>query len=157
MLKFMVHILLKPDLENFKLACEMNANECNCEVVWAFFSIAFLRHWNENWPFPVLWPMLILPNLLAYWMQHFHSERVKGRKARGLQMEEIGCKCQMFFISLISGRRKQTTSVIFFFPSLNKLKTVSSWNSVLPRWHLFPLELNFSQTFFWEKLSFLLS
>ena len=26
-------------------------NECNCEVVWAFFGIAFLRDWNENWPF----------------------------------------------------------------------------------------------------------
>ena len=25
------------------------------------------------------------------------TERVTGRKARGLQMEEIGCKCQTFF------------------------------------------------------------
>ena len=25
------------------------------------------------------------------------SERATGRKARGLQMEEIGCKCQTFF------------------------------------------------------------
>ena len=29
--------------------------------------------WNENWCFPVLWPLLSFPNLLAYWMQHFHS------------------------------------------------------------------------------------
>ena len=29
---------------------------CNCVVVWAFFGIAFLWDWNENWPFPVLWP-----------------------------------------------------------------------------------------------------
>ena len=28
------------------------------------------------------------------------SERVTGRKARGPQTEEIGCKCQTFFISL---------------------------------------------------------
>jgi len=42
------------------------------------------------------------------------DERVTGRKARGLQMEEIGCKCQTFFISLISSRRKQTTSVGLF-------------------------------------------
>ena len=28
------------------------------------------------------------------------SERVTGRKARGLQMEEIACKCQTFFLSL---------------------------------------------------------
>ena len=27
-------------------------------------------------------------------------EQVTGRKARGLQMEEIGCKCQTFFLSL---------------------------------------------------------
>ena len=50
------------------LACEV---ECNCAVVWAFFGIAFLRDWNENWPFPVLWPLLSFPNLLAYWVQHF--------------------------------------------------------------------------------------
>ena len=25
------------------------------------------------------------------------SERITGRKARGLQAEEIGCKCQTFF------------------------------------------------------------
>ena len=34
----------------------------------------------------------------------------------------IGCKCQTFFISLSSGRRKQTTSVRFLFPSLYKIK-----------------------------------
>ena len=47
--------------------------ECNCAVVWAFFGFAFLWDWNENWPFPVLWPLLCFPNLLAYWVQHFHS------------------------------------------------------------------------------------
>ena len=34
----------------------------NCEVVWAFFGIAFLWDWNENWPFPVLKPLLRVPN-----------------------------------------------------------------------------------------------
>ena len=48
-------------------------DECNCVVVWAFFSIAFLWHWNENWSFPVLWPLLSFPNLLEYWVQHFYS------------------------------------------------------------------------------------
>ena len=37
---------------------------------------------------------------------------MRSRKARGLQMEEIGCKCQTF-LSLLSGRRKQTSE--FFF------------------------------------------
>ena len=34
------------------LACEMSA------VVWTFFGTALLWDWNENWPFPVLWPLL---------------------------------------------------------------------------------------------------
>ena len=33
-------------------------DEHNCVLIWAFFGIAFLWDWNENWPFPVLWPML---------------------------------------------------------------------------------------------------
>ena len=41
------------------------------------------------------------------------NERVTGRKARDLQMEEIGCKYQTFLLSLLSGRRKKTTSVRF--------------------------------------------
>ena len=48
-------------------------DECNCVVVWAFFGIAFLWDWNENWPFPVLWSLMSFPNLLTYWVQHFHS------------------------------------------------------------------------------------
>ena len=35
--------------------------------------IAFLRDWNENSPFPVLWPLLSFPDLLAYWVLHFLS------------------------------------------------------------------------------------
>ena len=67
----MVHVLLKPGLENFEHYFTIVWDECNCVVVWRFFFIAFL--WDENWPFPVLWPLLSFPNLLAYWMQHFHS------------------------------------------------------------------------------------
>ena len=33
-------------------------NECNCMIVWTFFGIALLWGWDENWPFPVLWPLL---------------------------------------------------------------------------------------------------
>ena len=71
--KFMVHILLKPGLEIFEHYFTRVWDECNCVVVWAFFGIAFLWDWNENWPFPVVWPLLSLPNLMAYWVQHFHS------------------------------------------------------------------------------------
>ena len=75
--KFIVHVLLKPGLENFEHYFASMWDECNCAVVWAFFGIAFLGiaflwNWNENYPFPVLWLLSFL-NLLAYWVQHFHS------------------------------------------------------------------------------------
>ena len=71
--KVTVHILLKPGLENFEHYFTSVWDECNCVIVWAFFGIAFLWDWNENWPFPVLWPLLSFPNLLAYWVQHFNN------------------------------------------------------------------------------------
>ena len=71
--KFMVHVLLKPGLENFEHYFTSVWDESNCAVVWVFSGIAFLWDWNENWPFPVLWPLLSFPNLLAYWVHHFHS------------------------------------------------------------------------------------
>ena len=43
------------------------------------------------------------------------AERVTGRKARGLQMEKIACKCQTFLSLLRAGRNKL---VIFFFSLL---------------------------------------
>ena len=63
--KFMVHILLKPGLENFEHYLASMWDKCNCVVIWIFFDIAFLWDWNENWHFPVLWPLLSFPNLLA--------------------------------------------------------------------------------------------
>ena len=71
--KFRVHVLLKPSLENFENYFATMWNECNCAVVGTFFGIAFLWDWNENWPFSVLWLLLSFPDLLAYWVQHFHS------------------------------------------------------------------------------------
>ena len=69
---FMVHILLKPGLENFEHYFPSMWDEYSCAVVCTFFGIA-LWGLNENWPFSVLWPLLSFPNLLAYWVQHFHS------------------------------------------------------------------------------------
>ena len=60
--KFTVHILLKPGLENFKHYFTSMWDECNCAVVWAFFGIAFLWDWKENWLFPVLCPLLSFLN-----------------------------------------------------------------------------------------------
>ena len=71
--KFLVPVLLKPWLANFEHYFASLWDQCNCVVVWAFFGIAFLWDWNENWPFLVLWPLLSFPNLLAFWVQRFHS------------------------------------------------------------------------------------
>ena len=51
--KVMVHILLKFGLENFEHYFTRMWDKWKCAVVWAFFGIAFLWDWNENWPFPV--------------------------------------------------------------------------------------------------------
>ena len=56
--KFMVHILLKPGLEKIEHYFTSVWDECSCVVVWAFFGTALLWDWNENWPFPVLWPLV---------------------------------------------------------------------------------------------------
>ena len=69
--KFMVHVLLKPCLENCKHYFTSMWHECNCAVVWAFFGIAFLWDWNENWHFPVLWPLL-------GWRKHKLESRLPG-------------------------------------------------------------------------------
>ena len=50
------------------LACE----GVTCVVVRTFFGTAFLWDCNENWSFPVLWPLFCFANLLAYWLQHFN-------------------------------------------------------------------------------------
>ena len=67
---FLVHMLLKPSLKDFEDNLASMWNEGNCTVVWTFFIIAFLWDWNENWPFPVLWPLPSFPNMLSYWVQN---------------------------------------------------------------------------------------
>ena len=64
--KFLVHVLLKPSLKDFEQTLTSLWNEHNCMVVQTSLDIAFLWDWNENWPFPVLWPLLSFPNLLTH-------------------------------------------------------------------------------------------
>ena len=75
--KFTVHVLLKPGLENFEHYFTSVWDECNCAVVWAFFGIAFLWDWNENWPFPVLRPLL--QNIVLIQMMWILDQQ-KGKK-----------------------------------------------------------------------------
>ena len=69
--KSLLHVLLKPSMENFEHYFASIWGECNCAIVWTFFGIAFLWDWNENWPLPVLWPLLHFTNLLAHWVSTF--------------------------------------------------------------------------------------
>ena len=71
--KFSVHILLKPSLNDFERNLANMWNEYNCIIIWTFFGIAILQDWNENWTFPVLWPLLSFPHLLTCWVQNFNS------------------------------------------------------------------------------------
>ena len=70
--KFLVYILLKPGLENFgALLCQCLRWVQLCSslnILWHCLSLGLER----KWPFPVLWPLLSFPDLLAYWVQHFN-------------------------------------------------------------------------------------
>ena len=68
--KFLVHILQTASLKDFEHYLAIMWSEGNFTVACTFSGIAFLWDWNENWPFPVLWPLLSFPSLLAYWVQH---------------------------------------------------------------------------------------
>ena len=57
---------LNGGLENFEHYFASVWDECNCAIVWTSFGIAFLWDWNENWPFPVLWPLLSFPDFMGY-------------------------------------------------------------------------------------------
>ena len=71
--KFSVSVLLNSSLKDFEHYLASMWNEHNCTVVWTFFGISLPWDWNENWPSPVLWPLMNLPNLLTYWLQHFNN------------------------------------------------------------------------------------
>ena len=68
--KFLVHIMLKPNMQDFKNDLISMGDDFNCLTVRTFFSTILLGNWDEDWPFPVLWPLLCLPDLLTYWMQY---------------------------------------------------------------------------------------
>ena len=42
---------------------------CSFNILWHCLS----WDWNENWHFPVLWPLLSFWNSQAYWVKHFYS------------------------------------------------------------------------------------
>ena len=56
--KFLVHVPLKPSLKAFEHKLTNTWNDHTCTVVWTFFGTALFWDWHENWPCPVLWPLL---------------------------------------------------------------------------------------------------
>ena len=91
--KFIVHVLLKLGLENFEQYFTSVWDECNCAVVWAFFGIAFLWDWKENWPFPVLWPLLSFPNLQTIWTASNSPKINRSIQESGLELLKVIICC----------------------------------------------------------------
>ena len=128
--RFSVHLLLKPSLKDCEHSLASMWNECNGLVIWTFFGIAFLWYWNENWPFPVLWPIRSFPNLLVHWVQHFNS---------------------IFFRIWNSSAGIPSPPPALFIVMLSKAHLTSHSTMSGSRWMTTPLWLSGSKRPFWEK------
>ena len=104
--KFSVHIPLKPSLEDFEHYLASMWNEWNCAVVRTFFGIALLWDWNENCPFPVLWPLqspfkrlsLCLKGLLNQIVSPLESLRVWFLRNFSGKSKKIGCNLKGMWV-----------------------------------------------------------
>ena len=45
---FLVHIMLKPSMQDFKHDLTSMGDECNCPMVSTFFGTTFLGNWDED-------------------------------------------------------------------------------------------------------------
>ena len=63
--KFLVPIMLKSSMQDFKHDLTSMEDEYNCPMVSTFFSTTLHGNWDEDWPIPILWPLMGLPNLLT--------------------------------------------------------------------------------------------
>ena len=122
-------LLLKPGLENFEHYLTIMWDECNCVVVWAFFDIAFHWDWNENWPFPVLWPLLSFPNLLAYWVRTFTASSFR------IWNSSIGISSPLLVLFVVMLPKAHLTSHSRM--SVSRWVIIASWLSGLWRWFLY--------------------
>ena len=52
--KFLVHLMLKPSMQDIKHYLTSMGDEYNCLMASAFFSTTLLVNWDEDLPFPVL-------------------------------------------------------------------------------------------------------
>ena len=123
--KFTVHVLLKAGLENFEHYSASMWNECNCVVVWTFSGIAFLWNRNETLSFPIMWPLLSFPNLLAYWMQHFNTFRIWNSSA-GIPLPLLALFVVMLSKAHLTSRSKMSGCIWVITP----LWLSRSWRSL---------------------------
>ena len=159
--KFLVHVPLKPGLENFEHYFASVWDECNCAVVWTFFGIAFLWDWNENWPFPVLWPLLSFPNLLAYWVQHFNSiiyqprQHIKKQRhyfaSKSLSSKSYGFSSSHVWMWELD-YKECWTSKNWYFRTVVLEKTLNFLLFIYFNWRLVTLQYCGSLTWIWESL-----
>ena len=127
----MVYVLLKPGLENFEHYFVSVWDVCNCAIVLAFFGSAFFWDWDENWPFPVLWPLQSFPNLLAYWVHTEHGPYHQNRTVS----PSVCLSCQETSISLLSFSIRGQTD----WKPHRKLTSLITWTTVLPiQWNYEP-------------------
>ena len=75
--------------ENFEHYFASLWDECNCVVL----------EWNTTGPFPVLWPLLSFPNLLAYWVHTFTASSSGFEIA---QLLPCCCCCCCWVSSVVS-------------------------------------------------------
>ena len=87
--KFLVHVLLKPSLDNFEHYFASMWNECNWAVVWTFFGTAFLWDWSENWPFPILWLLLIFSKFVGILNAELSQHHLLGFEIAQLELPQL--------------------------------------------------------------------
>ena len=126
--KFLVHILLKPNLKDFEYYLASMWDECNCIVVWTFFGDAFLWDWNENWCFssPVAnTELVMLPK--AHLTSHSGMSGSKwvitplwlSRSLRPFLYSSSMYSCYLVLIS---------SAFIRSFPFLSFIRPILAWN-----------------------------
>ena len=90
-------------------------DECNCSMVSTFFSTTLLGNWDEDWPFPVVWSLMTLPDLLTYWMQHLDGIIIRVWNSSGIPshplalLTAVAPKAHLTSLSRMSGSRWLTT------------------------------------------------
>ena len=87
--KVMVQLLLKPSLENFEHYFAIVWDECNCSVVWAFFGIAFLWDWNENWPFALTLATAEFSKFAGIWNAALPQHHILGFEIAQLEFHHL--------------------------------------------------------------------